>query len=103
MCLPACVLQDVSDIFHSYADRPIVAKNSAPHSGAVAWVRGLMERIEVCVRVRVYECARVLLGVEACHVHLASHPCLHVATPQRALRRTPYVCCESIQAGAHLP
>eukprot|EP00983_Pelagomonas_calceolata_P123827 1161047-Pelagomonas_calceolata.AAC.12 len=38
---------DVSDIFHSYADRPIVAKNSAPHSGAVAWVRGLVERIEV--------------------------------------------------------
>ena len=30
----------------AYKDRPIVAKNSAPHSGAVAWVRGLMERID---------------------------------------------------------
>jgi hypothetical protein len=25
---------------------PIMAKNSAPHSGAVAWVRGLVERID---------------------------------------------------------
>lgn len=40
------MLQDVSDIFHAYRDRPIVAKNSAPHSGAVAWCRGLVERID---------------------------------------------------------
>lgn len=39
-------LKDVSDIFHLYKDRPVVAKNSAPHSGAVAWVRGLVERID---------------------------------------------------------
>ena len=39
-------LKDVSDIFNAYKDRPVVAKNSAPHSGAVAWVRGLKERIE---------------------------------------------------------
>lgn len=39
-------MQDVGDIFHMYRDRPIVAKNSAPHSGAAYWVRGLMERIE---------------------------------------------------------
>lgn len=38
--------QDAGDIFHVYRDRPIVAKNSAPHSGAAYWVRGLMERIE---------------------------------------------------------
>lgn len=38
-------LKDVSDLFHQYKDRPIVAKNSAPYSGAAYWVRGLMERI----------------------------------------------------------
>ncbi len=42
----ACDLKDVSDIFHAYKDHPVVARNSAPHSGAVAWVRGLVERIE---------------------------------------------------------
>lgn len=31
-------LSDVSDLFHAHKDRPVVAKNSAPHSGAVAWV-----------------------------------------------------------------
>ena len=36
----------MAELFHVYADRPVVAKNSAPHSGAVAWVRGLMERID---------------------------------------------------------
>jgi dynein heavy chain len=39
-------MKDVADIFHQYKDRPVVAKNSAPYSGAVAWVRGLVERIE---------------------------------------------------------
>jgi hypothetical protein len=38
--------QDVHDIFHAYKDRPVVARNSAPHSGAVAWVRGMVERID---------------------------------------------------------
>lgn len=31
-------LSDVTDLFHAHKDKPIVAKNSAPHSGAVAWV-----------------------------------------------------------------
>ncbi|PNW78281.1 hypothetical protein CHLRE_09g403800v5 [Chlamydomonas reinhardtii] len=39
-------LKDVADLFHQYKDRPIVAKNSAPYSGAAYWVRGLMERIK---------------------------------------------------------
>lgn len=39
-------LKDVASMFHMYKDRPVVAKNSAPHSGAVAWVRGLVERID---------------------------------------------------------
>eukprot|EP00201_Polytomella_parva_P017476 CAMPEP_0175071536 /NCGR_PEP_ID=MMETSP0052_2-20121109/19298_1 /TAXON_ID=51329 ORGANISM="Polytomella parva, Strain SAG 63-3" /NCGR_SAMPLE_ID=MMETSP0052_2 /ASSEMBLY_ACC=CAM_ASM_000194 /LENGTH=4543 /DNA_ID=CAMNT_0016338719 /DNA_START=12 /DNA_END=13643 /DNA_ORIENTATION=- len=39
-------LKEVSDIFYIYKDKPIVAKNSAPFSGSVAWVRGLMERID---------------------------------------------------------
>eukprot|EP00955_Chlamydomonas_euryale_P098697 365162-Chlamydomonas_euryale.AAC.21 len=39
-------LRDVQEIFHTYKDRPIVARNAAPYSGAVAWVRGLVERIE---------------------------------------------------------
>lgn len=38
--------QDVFDIFHAYKDHPVVARNSAPHSGAVAWVRGMVERID---------------------------------------------------------
>ncbi|KAL6747291.1 flagellar outer dynein arm heavy chain beta [Haematococcus lacustris] len=42
----AADLKDVADIFHAYQHRPIMAKNSAPHSGAVAWVRGLVERID---------------------------------------------------------
>lgn len=39
-------LKDVSELFNTYKDKPVVAKNSAPYSGAVAWVRGLVERIE---------------------------------------------------------
>lgn len=39
-------LKDVAELFHTFKDRPVVAKNSAPYSGAVAWVRGLVERIE---------------------------------------------------------
>ena len=39
-------LTDVSDLFHTYKDKPVVARNSAPHSGATAWARGLRERIE---------------------------------------------------------
>ncbi|GAX83887.1 hypothetical protein CEUSTIGMA_g11312.t1, partial [Chlamydomonas eustigma] len=42
----AADLKDVQDLFHTYRDRPVVARNSAPHSGAAAWVRGLKERIE---------------------------------------------------------
>ena len=34
-------LKDVFDLFHTYKDKPVVARNSAPHSGAAAWVRGL--------------------------------------------------------------
>ena len=34
-------LKDVLDLFHTYKDKPVVARNSAPHSGAAAWVRGL--------------------------------------------------------------
>jgi dynein heavy chain, axonemal len=39
-------LKDVADLFAAHKARPVVARNSAPHSGAVAWVRGLVERIE---------------------------------------------------------
>lgn len=39
-------LTDVSDLFQTYKDKPVVARNSAPHSGATAWARGLRERIE---------------------------------------------------------
>lgn len=42
----ACDLKEVADLFAAHRERPIVARNSAPHSGAVAWVRGLVERIE---------------------------------------------------------
>ena len=36
----------MADLFNTYRDKPVVARNSAPHSGAAAWVRGLKERIE---------------------------------------------------------
>ena len=42
----AADLKECADMFHMYRDRPVVAKNSAPHSGAAYWVRGLIERID---------------------------------------------------------
>ena len=41
-CRPNCSVP----LSQTYKDRPVVARNSAPHSGAAAWVRGLKERIE---------------------------------------------------------
>lgn len=40
-------LREVSDTFHSQRDSPPLPKNAAPYSGAVAWVRGLQERVSV--------------------------------------------------------
>ncbi|CAD7696266.1 unnamed protein product [Ostreobium quekettii] len=39
-------LEEVSDIFYRNNRAPPVNKNAAPKSGAVAWVRGLVERVE---------------------------------------------------------
>jgi dynein heavy chain, axonemal len=39
-------LKEVAELFHSHKERPVLATNSAPHSGKVAWVRGLVERVE---------------------------------------------------------
>ena len=39
-------LKDVDAIFKQQQEDPVVARNSAPHSGAVAWARGLVSRIE---------------------------------------------------------
>ena len=36
----------VGDIFYRNKHNPPVNKNAAPHSGAVSWVRGLVERVE---------------------------------------------------------
>ncbi|KAL4450636.1 hypothetical protein ABPG77_000992 [Micractinium sp. CCAP 211/92] len=38
-------LQEVADSFNAQKAYPVVPKNAAPHSGALAWVRGLRERI----------------------------------------------------------
>ncbi|KAK9808985.1 hypothetical protein WJX72_007373 [[Myrmecia] bisecta] len=38
-------LREVTDMFHAHRQSPTLSKNAAPHSGAVAWVRGLKERI----------------------------------------------------------
>ncbi len=35
----------VSHEFRSRKDAPVLGKNAAPHSGAVAWARGLRDRI----------------------------------------------------------
>jgi len=57
----------VADIFNTYSSQPIVAKNSAPHSGAVAWVRGLVERIEdPWKKLSCMEKVRVRVGVCSC-------------------------------------
>jgi dynein heavy chain len=39
-------LKEVNDIFISNKDSPVLSKNAAPMSGAVAWVGGLVRRIE---------------------------------------------------------
>lgn len=39
-------LKEVNDIFNSNKESPILSKNAAPMSGAVAWVGGLVRRIE---------------------------------------------------------
>ncbi|MEW5311809.1 MAG: hypothetical protein WDW38_003494 [Sanguina aurantia] len=39
-------LGDVADMYHAFRHKPIVAKNSPPHSGSWAWVQGLKERID---------------------------------------------------------
>eukprot|EP00899_Mesostigma_viride_P009330 jgi/Mesvir1/18399/Mv14277-RA.1 len=39
-------LRDVQEIFNSRRENPVLNKNSAPHSGTVLWVRGLVARIE---------------------------------------------------------
>lgn len=38
-------LREVGDTFAAQRGDPVVPKNSAPHSGALAWVRGLRDRI----------------------------------------------------------
>ena len=38
-------LPKVADTFGAQKHDPVVPKNAAPHSGALAWVRGLRERI----------------------------------------------------------
>lgn len=35
----------MAEAFKAQKIQPVVAKNAAPHSGALAWVRGLRERI----------------------------------------------------------
>jgi hypothetical protein len=44
-CL-TCPLQ-VQEIFIVYKDHPPINYNAPPRAGAVAWVRGLIERIQV--------------------------------------------------------
>ena len=39
-------LETVSDLFHTLKATPLVPKNAARHSGAIKWVRGLLERAE---------------------------------------------------------
>lgn len=39
-------LAGVKDAFHYTRDTPVLPKNAARHSGAIKWVRGLVERIE---------------------------------------------------------
>ena len=39
-------LEAVADLFADYKANPVVPKNAAKHSGAIKWVRGLLERIE---------------------------------------------------------
>lgn len=40
-------LREVADVFNALKDDPPLPRNAAPHSGAVAWVRGLRERVAV--------------------------------------------------------
>lgn len=42
--LPLTAVQ-VAETFNAQKTYPVVPKNAAPHSGALAWVRGLRERI----------------------------------------------------------
>eukprot|EP00951_Prasinocladus_malaysianus_P027609 scaffold248621_cov41-Prasinocladus_malaysianus.AAC.1 len=39
-------LKEVNDIFNYNKEKPVLSKNAAPMSGAVAWVGGLVRRIE---------------------------------------------------------
>lgn len=36
---------EANDIFNESRSDPALNKNAAPHSGAVAWARGLLERV----------------------------------------------------------
>lgn len=38
-------LLQVADTFAAQKNNPVVPKNAAPHSGSLAWVRGLKERV----------------------------------------------------------
>ncbi len=40
-------LKQVQEIFVIFKDQPPINNNAPPRAGAVAWVRGLMERIQV--------------------------------------------------------
>eukprot|EP00879_Flechtneria_rotunda_P005416 GHRR01005708.1.p1 GENE.GHRR01005708.1~~GHRR01005708.1.p1 ORF type:complete len:1495 (+),score=578.36 GHRR01005708.1:300-4784(+) len=39
-------VKEVHELFLSHKAWPVLSKNSPPHSGAVSWVRGLMERLQ---------------------------------------------------------
>lgn len=41
----AADLKEVSDVYAAAKAAPVLSKNAAPHSGAVAWVRALVQRV----------------------------------------------------------
>jgi dynein heavy chain, axonemal len=68
-------LASVKDAFHYTRDAPVLPKNAARHSGAIKWVRGLMERIEAPME-KIRALNKLVLDSEEAKRTLADHAAL---------------------------
>lgn len=68
-------LESVKDAFHYTRDTPVLPKNAARHSGAIKWVRGLMERIEAPMD-KIRALNKLVLDTEEARRTLADHTAL---------------------------
>jgi hypothetical protein len=68
-------LESVKDAFYYTRDTPVLPKDAARHSGAIKWVRGLVERMEAPME-KIRALSKLVLETEEARRTLAEHTAL---------------------------